>query len=73
METGRISSWGEQLRMLTLFLLRGETLRFENVRHYQHDEKGIAFDYTSASDGKDKTATFKNEAVAGTSLWDEER
>lgn len=56
---------------LTIFLNRGETLRFENVMDLKKEEKFyniITFNYTSMSDRQKKKAIFSLESVLGLSV-----
>ena len=56
---------------ITIFLNRGETLRFEKVTNLKKDEKFydiITFNYLSASDGEKKRAAFSTRNVLGLSV-----
>lgn len=56
---------------LTIFLNRGETLRFENVTDLKKDNKFyyvITFNYTSMSDSQKKRAIFSTKNVLGLSV-----
>nr|DAO45466.1 MAG TPA: hypothetical protein [Caudoviricetes sp.]DAP22948.1 MAG TPA: hypothetical protein [Caudoviricetes sp.] len=56
---------------LTIFLNRGETLRFENVTNLKKEYRFnyiITFNYLSASDGQKKRAAFSTRNVLGLSV-----
>ena len=56
---------------LTIFLNRGETLRFENVTDLKKDDRFysvITFNYTSMSDGQKKKGIFSTKNVLGLSV-----
>lgn len=56
---------------LTIFLNRGETLRFENVTNLKKEygfDYVITFNYLSASDGQKKIAAFSTRNVLGLSV-----
>lgn len=56
---------------LTIFLNRGETLRFENVTDLKKDNRFysvITFSYTSMSDAQKKRAIFSTKNVLGLSV-----
>ena len=56
---------------LTIFLNRGETLRFENVTDLKKDNRFysvITFSYTSMSDGQKKRGIFSTKNVLGLSV-----
>jgi hypothetical protein len=56
---------------MTLFLANGATLRFEKVLNLKQDADRITFNYTSVSDGREKSAVFQKFLVAGISTWEE--
>ena len=54
-----------------IFLTSGATFVFHNVRNEKDDGRSFQFDYTSVSDGKEKTASFDRVKLAGVSVWEE--
>lgn len=60
---------------LTLYLENGKTLRFENVTNIKLDSyvtSMVTWNYTSASDGKKKKASFTFNSVIGISVDEED-
>ncbi len=56
--------------ILCIFLVSGRTFTFRNVVVAQDNEAVIQFKYKAMSDGKEKTATFSKQNVAGVSVTD---
>ena len=67
-----MSGWHKIMKMkrsnkmeLVLFLKNGETLKFEQVENFEFQSSLITFTYTSASNGKVKSAMFKFDEILG--------